>query len=58
MKMATGRSVAIEGDGKLIISITIKENELIYLGKQKGKKWLGRMFLPFQFFMIEKVNTC
>lgn len=52
MKMATGRSVAIEGDGKLIISITIKENELIYLGKQKDKKWLGRMFLPFQFSTI------
>lgn len=52
MKMATGRSVAIEGDGKLIISITIKENELIYLGKQKDTKWLGRMFLPFQFSTI------
>ena len=50
--MATERSVAIEEDGKLIISITIKENELIYLGKQKDKKWLGRMFLPFKFIMI------
>lgn len=35
MKMATQRSVAMEGDGKVIISKTVKETELIYLEREK-----------------------
>ena len=35
MKMATQRSVAMEGDGKVIISRTVKETELIYLDREK-----------------------
>ena len=35
MKMATQRSVAMKGDGKVIISKTVKETELIYLEREK-----------------------
>lgn len=37
---------------KLIISITVKETELIYLGKEKDKKWLSIMFVSFKSIMI------
>lgn len=33
------------------VSITVKEAELIYLGK--GEKWLGIMFLPFTSIRIK-----
>ena len=35
MKMATQSSVAMKGDGKVIISKTVKETELIYLEREK-----------------------